>query len=141
MSAMLGVELTKLGASGIDITFENVGGATLDAAIGHSNRFARLIICGAISQYQLAPSDKYELKHSVDFIGKHLTMVGFMVNDYSPKEMGVAYTKLSGLVKSGELNPLVTVVEGWEKVPAAFVSMSAGGHVGKLVIKVPPQRY
>ena len=113
----------------------------MDAAIAHSNRYGRLIICGAISQYQLAPSDRYGLKNAINFIGKHLKMVGFVVSDYSPAMMAESFVALSDLVKSGKLNPLMTILDGWEKVPEAFVSMSKGGHIGKLVIKVPPQRY
>ena len=65
-----------------------------------------------------------------------LPMEGFLYDDWGAEETDEAQRALSKAVADGEIDPLVTVLGGWGRVPEAFASLYGGHHVGKLVVKV-----
>ena len=119
---------------GIDVYFENVGGAHLEAALNAARQFARFAICGMISIYnatepQPGPSNLAQL------IGKNIRMEGFIVShhfDMMPKFI----EELSGWVRDGRVTWKETVFEGIEKAPDAFVGLFSGENTGKMLVKL-----
>ncbi|XP_039132944.1 2-alkenal reductase (NADP(+)-dependent)-like [Dioscorea cayenensis subsp. rotundata] len=113
---------------GIDIYFDNVGGALLDAALLNMRDNGRISACGMISQYNL---EKLEGVHFlVKVITKKLTMKGFNVADHFnlyPKFLEVIMPH----IKNGEITYLEDKVEGIENVPAALIGLFTGKNVGK----------
>jgi NADPH:quinone reductase len=120
--------------SGVDIYFDNVGGEISDGVIMNINRFARIIICGAISQYNNAQMTTGPRLQSMLLINSAL-MKGFLVNDYFDK-----YTKALGQLmhwyREGKLIMKETVTEGFENIPHAFIGLFEGANKGKMIVKV-----
>ncbi|QDO94869.1 NADP-dependent oxidoreductase [Formosa sediminum] len=118
---------------GIDVYFDNVGGPISDAALFSINRFARIIICGAISVY-----NKTELPKGLSvqpFLVKNSALMqGFIVSNYAEK-FPEAMTQLSGWLSEGKLKYTETIVEGFENTPQAFIDLFSGKNKGKMIVK------
>eukprot|EP01060_Flectonema_neradi_P026144 TRINITY_DN349_c1_g1_i1.p1 TRINITY_DN349_c1_g1~~TRINITY_DN349_c1_g1_i1.p1 ORF type:complete len:349 (+),score=69.36 TRINITY_DN349_c1_g1_i1:528-1574(+) len=126
--------LSKMIPGGIDIYFDNVGGEMLDAVIQNMKTGGKIICCGAISQYNAESADKiYRLKNATSLIGKCLKMQGFIVSQWK-SEFPETVRTLMGHVMSGKLVVKETVVEGFSRMPEAFISMLTGGNIGKMVV-------
>ncbi len=128
------VKLRELCPNGIDVYFDNVGGPITDAIFGLLNRYARVSICGQISQYsnteiQMGPRFLFSL------IFSSATIKGFLASDYI-SQFGPALLELAGWVKSGQINYRADVVEGFENLPQAFIGMLQGENMGKRFVKV-----
>lgn len=119
---------------GVDVYFDNVGGEISDAVLFHINKFARMVICGAISVYNETETPK-SLSPQPFLIKKSALMRGFTVRDYSEK-FPEAIQKLSGWLKEEKLTYEETVVEGFENIPQAFLDLFEGKNKGKMVVKV-----
>jgi NADPH-dependent curcumin reductase len=126
--------LKELCPNGIDIYFENVGGAILEAVLDNINLHARIVLCGLISQYnspQPVPGPAN--------IGKILTcrarMEGFIVLDYADRGME-AMAALSRWHAEGKIRYRVEVVQGLENAPAALQRLFDGTHNGKLIVSL-----
>ena len=120
--------------NGVDVYFDNVGGDALDQALIHMNKFGRIALCGAISQYNdttvaLGPRLTWLM------IGKAIKMQGFIVGFY-PELWPVAADAMAGYLLSGELKIDETVYNGIENVPKAFIGLMAGENKGKMIVKV-----
>ncbi len=113
--------IKKACPDGVDIYFDNVGGDISDAVLFNINRFARMIICGAISVY-----NETSLPQSVSvqpfLIKNSALMQGFIVSNYEDKFIE-AIQHLSGWLQEGKLNYSETVVEGFENIPQAFLDL------------------
>ncbi|WP_434036001.1 NADP-dependent oxidoreductase [Formosa sp. 4Alg 33] len=118
---------------GVDVYFDNVGGSISDSALFSINRFARLIICGAISVY-----NSTELPTGVSvqpFLVKNSALMqGFIVSNYADK-FPEAIKQLSEWVSKGELKYKETIVEGFENTPQAFIDLFSGKNKGKMIVK------
>ncbi|XP_047049448.1 2-alkenal reductase (NADP(+)-dependent)-like isoform X2 [Lolium rigidum] len=116
---------------GIDIYFENVGGAMLDAVLLNMRMHGRIAVCGMISQYNLEKPDG--APNLFCLVAKRIRMEGFMVLDYFN-----TYTKfekeMAGYLKEGKIIFVEDVVEGIEKVPAALIGLFSGRNVGKQLV-------
>ncbi|MCA6075267.1 NADP-dependent oxidoreductase [Fulvivirga sedimenti] len=119
---------------GVDIYFDNVGGSISDAVLFSINRFARLIICGAISMYN-DTSMPTGISVQPFLIRNSALMQGFIVSNYEDK-FPEAIQKLSGWMKEGKLAYNETIVEGFENIPTAFLDLFSGKNKGKIVVKV-----
>jgi NADPH-dependent curcumin reductase len=119
---------------GIDVYFDNVGGEILDAALAQLARKARVIICGAISQYNatgaIAGPSNY-----LSLLVNHATMTGFVVSDYGDRYAEGA-AEMAGWLASGKLKSREDVAEGLESFPDTLLRLFAGENTGKLVLKV-----
>ena len=137
MFAQLREALDRLGADGIDATFDNVGGETLEAAIKLTRDFGRVAVCGAISQYLLPPNETYAIRGLNKLVDHSILLQGFLISDYAAADKEAAAVELRRMIDAGELNPLMTVVKGGELLPAAFASLfQSAKHVGKLVVRM-----
>ncbi len=119
---------------GVDIYFDNVGGEISDAALFHINKFARLVICGAISLYN-ETSLPQSLSVQPFLVKNSALMQGFIVSDYSQKFSEAAQV-LGKWLKEGKLHNTETIVEGFENIPQAFIDLFSGKNKGKMVVKV-----
>lgn len=130
--------LAELCPDGIDVYFDNVGGATLEAAIGLMKMHGRIALCGMISTYNderptPGPSNLFEL------ITRRVRMEGFLVSDYAPR-WGEARRALEGWLDEGRLKAYVDVQQGFENIPTTFLRIFSGANVGKQTLKIadPP---
>jgi NADPH-dependent curcumin reductase CurA len=119
---------------GIDIYFDNVGGDILDAALSHLARGARVLICGAISQYNNTTPIKGPSNY-LSLLVNRASMKGFLVFDYASRYAEAA-REMGGWFAAGKLKTREDIVEGFEKFPEAFQKLFKGENTGKLMIKV-----
>ncbi len=118
---------------GIDVYFENVGGAMLDAVLKHVNVGARIPLCGMISQYNLdKPEPVYNL---IALLTKRARIQGFIVTDHNDRRAAFL-ADMTAWLKDGKIRYRERVFEGLDSVPSAFASMLSGGHLGKTVVRV-----
>jgi NADPH-dependent curcumin reductase CurA len=119
---------------GVDVYFDNVGGAISDAVIVHINQFARIVVCGAISVY-----NETSLPQSMSIqpllIRNSALMQGFIVGNYQAK-FREAMIQLSRWLAEGKLKYTETIAEGFDQIPQAFIDLFDGRNKGKLVIKI-----
>ena len=133
----LGEALRAACPSGVDIYFENVGGAVLEAVAPLLNRGARVPICGMISQYNLTePVWPGEL---LARLSEPPASRFFLVWEW-PDEYPAAITQLVTWVKEGKLKYRHDVVAGLENAPRAFAGLFQGGNIGKRLVEVASER-
>ena len=118
---------------GIDVFFDNVGGEILDAVLNQINIGARIVMCGAISEYTRAESPG--LKNYTSLIMQRGRMEGFIILDYLPRA-AEGMKELAEWVMAGKLKDRVDVQEGLENAPKALRRLFSGENVGKQLVKV-----
>jgi hypothetical protein len=118
---------------GVDVYFDNVGGEILDAVLTRLAMHARIVICGAISQYNEAsikgPSNYLSL------LVNRASMTGMVVFDYASR-YGEAAREMAGWMATGQLKSREDIVEGLETFPDTLLRLFRGENTGKLVLKV-----
>jgi NADPH-dependent curcumin reductase CurA len=119
---------------GIDVFFDNVGGEILDAALAHLARRARVVICGAISQYNATGAVRGPSNYMALLV-KHASMTGFVMSDYLDR-YAEAVTEMAGWLASGKLVSREDVAEGLENFPDTLLRLFNGENTGKLVLKI-----
>src|SRR5580693_8109464 len=119
---------------GIDIYFDNVGGDILDAALSQLARGARVLLCGAISQYNNTTPIKGPSNY-LSLLINRATMKGFLVFDYASR-YGEAAREMAGWYASGKLKSREDVEQGLENFPEVFLKLFKGENTGKLMLKV-----
>ena len=124
--------------AGIDVYFENVGGEVWDAVMPLLNNFARVPICGLISQYNKtelpAGPDRISLLQGL-ILQRSLKIQGFIISNYQgriPDFIG----DMSGWLAQGKIKYREDIVEGLENAPRAFLGLFSGDNFGKLVVRV-----
>ena len=123
---------------GIDIYWENVGGAVFEAVLPRLNRFARVPVCGLISQYNATelppgPDRIPQLMRAV--LTNRLLIRGFIVWDFADQENEFRDT-VAGWLRDGRIKYREDIVEGLENAPRAFQGLLQGKNFGKQVIRV-----
>jgi NADPH-dependent curcumin reductase CurA len=125
--------LSELCPKRVDVFFDNVGGEILDAVLSKIAMRARIVISGAISQYNnprfRGPNNYMAL------LTYRARMEGFVVFDYA-KECGKAAAEIAQWMSEGKLKAKDQIVEGIENFPSAFLRLFSGEKLGKLVLKV-----
>jgi NADPH-dependent curcumin reductase len=118
--------------NGIDVVFENVGGAILDASLARMNAFGRVALCGLIAGYG---GEDISLRNIRSILVNRLHVEGFIVSDHM--ELWPEATKeLAAAVASGKLKFHETVAQGLESAPRAFIGLLRGENLGKQLVKV-----
>ena len=118
---------------GIDVYFDNVGGDVLKAVLRLVNPFARIPICGAISQYnatEMPPGPNWAA-----ILVNRLLVQGFIISDHAAR-MGDFLAEVGGWVREGKIRYREDVVEGLAKAPEAFIGLLRGRNTGKMLVKV-----
>jgi NADPH-dependent curcumin reductase len=130
----VGAALDRLCPQGVDVNFENVGGAVMDAVIARMNNFSRMPLCGMISTYNAigpvpGPSDFSRV------LMRRILIKGFIVIDYIPRA-AEAFAELAPWVASGQIKWKAHVVDGLENAADAVKRLFTGDHDGKLLVRV-----
>ena len=130
----LTAELGKHCPNGVDVYFENVGGAHLEAALEHMNNFGRIVLCGMISHYNESTpaSGPRNLRFAVR---KRLTLQGFIVSDHLERQAQF-YADMGAWIAAGKIKWQETILEGIENAPKAFIGLFKGENVGKMLVKL-----
>jgi NADPH-dependent curcumin reductase CurA len=123
--------------NGVDVYFDNVGGAVSDAVFLNLNFFARVALCGSISQYNAAAPELGPRLLGL-FVGRRVSMRGFIVSDFVGKT-APAMRQMGEWVRSGHLKYKEDVVQGLERAPRAFVGLLRGENFGKLQVQLGPE--
>jgi NADPH-dependent curcumin reductase len=142
--ADLAAALKEALPQGIDVYFENVGGAVFDAAFPLLNRHARVVVCGSVSEYNVVERASVPDKIPallLATLGKRLTIRGFVISDWFSK-MPDFLRDAGQWVREGKIKYKEEYVDGLENAPAAFQAMLKAQNFGKLIVKVsePPVR-
>ena len=119
---------------GVDIYFDNVGGEILDAVLTRINLKARIIICGAISQYNNTTPVKGPANY-LSLLVNRARMEGIVVFDYADR-YHVGVTEMAKWMKEGTFKTREDIVEGLEKFPDALLMLFEGRNFGKLILQV-----
>jgi NADPH-dependent curcumin reductase CurA len=120
--------------SGIDVFFDNVGGEILEAALSNLALRGRVVMCGAISQYNDAVPPAGPRNLSV-LISQRGRMEGFIILDYLSRA-GEAIAELAGWVMGGKLHYKVDVMDGLDSAPEALMKLFTGANEGKMLVRV-----
>ena len=121
---------------GVDIYFDNVGGDILDAVLTRINRKARIIICGAISQYNNTTPVKGPANY-LSLLVNRARMEGIVVFDYADR-YHLAVAEMAGYLKDGRMKSKEDVVVGLDTFPETLLKLFNGENFGKLVLEVSP---
>ncbi|XP_064972812.1 2-alkenal reductase (NADP(+)-dependent)-like [Musa acuminata AAA Group] len=116
---------------GIDIYFDNVGSAMLEAAVANMNLFGRVAVCGAISEY--ADAGKRVALDMVDVIYKRITLRGFLALDHLHVYAGFI-SSTSDHLRHGRMRAVEDISTGLESAPSAFAGLFRGDNVGKKLV-------
>ena len=126
---------------GIDVYFENVGGAVFDAVFPLLNPFARVPVCGLIAHYNdtEAKPPKWAASLMRAILTKRLTFRGFIVSDFVARQADFL-RDMSQWVREGKVKYREFVTEGLDTAPAAFMGLLKGANFGKQLVRVGPDR-
>lgn len=122
--------------NGIDVNFENVGGAIMDAVMARMNNFSRMALCGMISTYN-ADGPVPGPTNFTAILMHRIKVQGFIVIDYLPRA-AEAMNDLIPWVATGQLKYKVHVEKGLETAPQAVKRLFTGDHDGKLLVEISP---
>jgi NADPH-dependent curcumin reductase len=124
---------------GVDVYFENVGGAVWQAVLPLLNTFARVPVCGLIAQYSAAgqPAGPNLLPATMrQILTKSLTLRGFLNTEFVPEHFADFLKIVSAGIADGRIRYREDVTEGLENAPAAFMGLLQGKNFGKVLVRV-----
>ena len=124
---------------GIDVYFENVGGAVWQAVLPLLNKFARVPVCGLIAQYRAVErSDGTNLLPATmrAILSKSLTLRGFINYDFAAEHFAAFQREVGSRIADGRIRYREDFVDGLENAPEAFIGMLEGRNFGKLIVRV-----
>ena len=117
---------------GIDVYFENVGGAHLDAALPRMNVRGRIPVCGMISTYN---GDGEGVKNLFNLIYGRVRMEGFVASDF-PHLNQAFLADMTGWLKAGKIKYQETILDGFERAPEGLIGLFEGANTGKMLIHI-----
>jgi NADPH-dependent curcumin reductase len=139
LSPTLAAELAAACPSGVDVYFENVGGAVFDAVLPLFNMGARMTICGLIASYGDAPGTdaRAELmkKGEAIFKDRGVKVQGLFVGDYIAQHDEML-AEVGPAVAAGKLKYREDIRQGLENIPASFAEMLRGDNFGKMIVQI-----
>jgi NADPH-dependent curcumin reductase CurA len=131
-------ELREACPKGIDVYFENVGGKVWEAVLPLLNNFARVPVCGLVSQYNAsAPPPGPDQLPNVMFhvLSRRLTLRGFIVSDFQD-QLPQFQKDMATWIQEGRMKYKEDFVDGLERAPEAFIGMLKGKNFGKLIVRL-----
>ena len=126
--------LRKHCPQGVNVYFDNVGGDILDAVLAQLARGARVVLCGAISQYNSTTGIKGPSNY-LSLLINSARMEGFIVFNYAAR-YGEAIREMAGWLAAGKLKSKEDIVEGFSTFPDTLLKLFRGENLGKLMLKV-----
>jgi NADPH-dependent curcumin reductase CurA len=130
-------ELRKGAPQGIDVYFENVGGAHLDAALTCMRPLGRIPVCGMISAYNSKGARSEGVTTLSNMIYNRITMRGFTVYEYLDL-MPQFLADMNAWLAAGKLTHRETFFDGLENAPAALAGLFTGENIGKMLVRLAP---
>ncbi|WP_044642287.1 NADP-dependent oxidoreductase [Risungbinella massiliensis] len=127
-------EIQRTCPNGVDIYFDNVGGEITDAVLNHLNKFARIPICGAISEYNLTGENVGPRAFS-KLLTKSALAKGFLVGDYA-KRTSEGTAALAKWASEGKIQSRENIIDGLDKAVEAFLGLFRGENIGKQLVRV-----
>ena len=126
--------IRELAPKGVNVVFENVGGAILDAALGNLAQRARVVLCGGISSYNAASADEIEgLKNYMALTVTRSRMEGFIVLDYAAR-FGEGVQALAKWMAEGKIKSAEDIQHGLENAPSTLRRLFEGKNFGKQLL-------
>lgn len=142
LSESLPEDLAAACPRGVDIYFENVGGALFDAVLPLFNPNARMTICGLIAHYGDAPGTDARAalmqRGSAVFAARNVAVRDLFVGDFVKSHHDAFLAEAAPLVASGRIKYREDIRQGIENVPACFSEMLRGDNFGKMLVQVAP---
>lgn len=130
--------LHELLPDGIDVYFENVGGAHLDAAMGQMRTKGRVPVCGMISAYNNKGARSEGVTSLSNMIYNRITMKGFVVYEFAHmKEQFLS--DMRGWMSEGKMKYQETIMQGIDNAPNALIGLLNGENAGKMLVQVGPE--
>jgi hypothetical protein len=129
--------LRKACPNGVDIYFENVGGPVLDAVLRLINPFARIPLCGMISQYNLQQPEPGP-RYLAMLVRNRGLMRGFIISDHWDRYPEFL-AEVAPWLKAGRVKHQETVAQGIENAVTAFLGLFRGDNTGKMLVKLAPE--
>jgi len=132
-------KLTAACPNGIDVYFENVGGAVWQAVLPLLNKFARVPVSGLIAHYNDAgPGDGTDrlLATMREILSRSLTVRGFINNEFAAEHYPAFLREVGTGIADGRIRYREDFVDGLENAPEAFIGMLEGRNFGKLIVRV-----
>lgn len=120
---------------GIDVYFDNTGGAVLEAALSLMNLRGRIVCCGNVSQYDVEKPAPGPMAVPGLVVTKRLRMEGFIVMDFYDRR-AEAEARLARWVAEGKIKAIVDIVDGLDKAPQALIGLFEGRNRGKMAVRV-----
>lgn len=127
--------IRRAAPGGVDIFFDNVGGAQLDAAILNLRLNGRIVVSGQTSEYNAA--QPRGIRYVTPFITQRLTMAGLVVYDYR-KQFAAAQARMAAWIDEGRLTYREEIMDGFERLPEAFAGLFRGENLGRRLVRVTP---
>ncbi|GJQ76545.1 hypothetical protein Trydic_g2247 [Trypoxylus dichotomus] len=127
--------LAKAAPNGIDCYFDNVGGEQSSIIIKQMNVGGRIAVCGAISSYNTQEKEPKATMVQLAFLKSRLRMRGFWVSEFLDK-WGEGITENLKWIREGKLKYKETILDGFENLPNALISVLNGENIGKAILKV-----
>jgi hypothetical protein len=135
----LAADLKAAAPNGIDVYFENVGGAIWQAVLPLLNKFARVPVCGLIAQYNAVPkgdgTDRLPATMR-EILTKSLTLRGFINYEFAAEHYAAFLREVGAGIADGRIRYREDFVDGLENAPEAFIGMLEGRNFGKLIVRV-----
>jgi len=119
--------------NGVDVHFENVGGALLDTMLTVMNRFSRIVICGFVAEYNA--TEPYGYKRLRSILVNRIRMQGMLVFDWEER-YGEAIEALAKHLAAGKLKYRESIVEGLDNAPKGLIGLLKGENFGKQLVKL-----
>lgn len=135
----IAARLTELCPDGVNVYFDNVGGPITDEVLLHIAQNARVVLCGAISQYNAVEDETYGLKNYLSLIINRGTAQGFIILDYLDRALE-GLLCLTKWVEDGSVVQEIDMQSGFENIPQTLSRIFTGDNLGKQLLKVsePP---
>jgi len=125
----------ELCPGGVDLFFDNVGGAILDAGLAHIARYARVVLCGRISEYLKSGEEHYCLRNWLRVGQQRARMEAFFIYDLE-QHFAEAERVMAAWLAEGRMSWQEDVLEGIEQMPRALIRLYEGRNVGKQLVRV-----
>jgi NADPH-dependent curcumin reductase len=140
LSPTMADELKAACPAGVDVYFENVGGAVFDAVLPMFNKGARMTICGLISSYgdSAGANARADLMKTAIFKERGVTVRDLFVGDYVADHHDAFLAEVAPRVAAGKIKYREDIRQGLENVPTCFGEMLRGDNFGKMLVQVAP---
>ena len=131
----VGERVAELCPKGVDVYFDNVGGEILDEVLLHIALYARIVLCGAISQYNTLEEEQYGIKNHTSLIINRGTARGFIIIDYLDRALE-GLLMLNKWIEDGKIIQEIDMQHGFDQIPATLTRLFTGANLGKQLLKV-----